>query len=465
MEESSTSIHEQIAVTTAQEPSTTCVLHRRQIANGFTPGIVAYFKQSEHVRRFIRRKAAASQTTAATAKSDILHFAAFIYRKYDDNKTSFDSFIKEMLEAQANPPSQGIAKRYDPYDILAEFLIYLQDEQSKINKLGVNRVRHIVSVAKKFLRMSGVKIYNEDFHELVSLPRKVTAEKAPISKIDVANILNAAEGIRLKTAIMMLAGGSGPRPIEACAVRNMDCNFLEEEDIDDKTLNSNKFVPIITYRAEFTKMRKERIRFITKELARQMRAWYVTKYRAHRTSFFDKEKNGWVWIHVEPKPRPEDLFLAYWHFDEEREISPRWLYGTISKEFAALMDKMEIGFEKGNNNNNNNKERRHAITLHSFRRFVKTTISDLGYGDFSEWAIGHAGSTYYRSKDSERLELFRKVEPYLTFLDIAALEAKGADVAAKMEERDTQIQGLIKKQEQLELLIQSLIDSGHIKPS
>jgi hypothetical protein len=121
MEETSASIHEQIAVTTARELST-CVLHWRQIANGFTPGIVAYFKQSEHVRRFIRRKAAASQTTAVTAKSDILHFAAFIYRKYDDNKTSFDSFIKEMLEAQANPPSQGIAKRYDPYDILAEFL-------------------------------------------------------------------------------------------------------------------------------------------------------------------------------------------------------------------------------------------------------------------------------------------------------------------------------------------------------
>jgi hypothetical protein len=46
MEETSASIYEQIAVTTAQELSI-CVLHRRQIANGFTPEIVAYFKQSE----------------------------------------------------------------------------------------------------------------------------------------------------------------------------------------------------------------------------------------------------------------------------------------------------------------------------------------------------------------------------------------------------------------------------------
>jgi len=43
--------------------------------------------------------------------------------------------------------------------------------------------------------------------------------------------------------------------------------------------------------------------------------------------------------------------------------------------------------EDGNGN-------RRQITLHSFRRFVKTTISDLGYSDFSEYFIGHSGSIY-----------------------------------------------------------------------
>jgi hypothetical protein len=60
----------------------------------------------------------------------------------------------------------------------------------------------------------------------------------------------------------------------------------------------------------------------------------------------------------------------------------------------------------------------------------------------------------------ELTKIFKLVQPYLTFLDIASLEAKGADFAAKLEERDAQIQGLIKKQEQLEMLIQFLIDSG-----
>ena len=80
---------------------------------------------------------------------------------------------------------------------------------------------------------------------------------------------------------------------------------------------------------------------------------------------------------------------------------------------------------------------RRKITLHSFRRFVKTTISDLGYQDFSEWFIGHAGSTYWRKKESEKAEIFRKIEPHLTFLNINQLERHGADMQTKIEELET----------------------------
>jgi hypothetical protein len=104
------------------------------------------------------------------------------------------------------------------------------------------------------------------------------------------------------------------------------------------------------------------------------------------------------------------------------------LYVNISDDFAKTLDR--IGF--GNREDGN--ERRREITFHSFRRFVKTTISDLGYQDFSEWFIGHAGSTYWRKKDIEKAELFRKIEPYLTFLDITGLESKGADMETKTEQ-------------------------------
>ena len=48
--------------------------------------------------------------------------------------------------------------------------------------------------------------------------------------------------------------------------------------------------------------------------------------------------------------------------------------------------------------------------------------------------IGHAGSTYYQKSDKERMDLFRKLEPYLTYLDVASLEAKGADVESKTQQ-------------------------------
>ncbi|MFL6318620.1 MAG: hypothetical protein ACJ73C_18055 [Nitrososphaeraceae archaeon] len=48
--------------------------------------------------------------------------------------------------------------------------------------------------------------------------------------------------------------------------------------------------------------------------------------------------------------------------------------------------------------------------------------------------IGHSGSTYWRKKESEKAELFRKIEPYLTFLNIHQLERQGADIQSKVQE-------------------------------
>ena len=38
---------------------------------------------------------------------------------------------------------------------------------------------------------------------------------------------------------------------------------------------------------------------------------------------------------------------------------------------------------------------------------------------------------YYQKSEKERMELFKKLESYLTYLDVASLEAKGADVESK----------------------------------
>ena len=114
---------------------------------------------------------------------------------------------------------------------------------------------------------------------------------------------------------------------------------------------------------------------------------------------------------------------------QNNAADPISLYFGIVKPFERTLDSMGKGDREDGSNN-----RRREITLHSFRRFVKTTISDLGYGDYSEWFIGHSGSTYWRKKESEKAELFKKIEPYLTFLNIHQLERQGADIQNKVEE-------------------------------
>ena len=61
---------------------------------------------------------------------------------------------------------------------------------------------------------------------------------------------------------------------------------------------------------------------------------------------------------------------------------------------------------------------------------------------FSEWFIGHSGSTYWTKKDSEKAEIFCKIGPYLTFLNIPQLERQGADIQSKIEELEELNQSL-----------------------
>jgi hypothetical protein len=115
---------------------------------------------------------------------------------------------------------------------------------------------------------------------------------------------------------------------------------------------------------------------------------------------------------------------------------PYSLYTELAGSFAKTLDRIGKGEREDSN------ESRRQVTFHSFRRFVKTTISDLGYADYSEYFIGHSGSTYWRKKESEKAELFKKIEPYLTFLNIHQLERQGADIMSKVNELEEVNQSL-----------------------
>jgi integrase len=340
-------------------------------------------------------------------------------QQQDQELTTLDYIIEELKR-------NNNKTKIDPYDLLSGFVVYLQQDESIRNP---NTIRHFIMTARNFLEYHDIEISPRKFKLRIRLPKAVVRRKEAIGKEEIREILLKCSDIKLKTYVMLLAA-TGMRATEALALRHKDFDF----DTDDNK-NGQAFVRI---RGEFTKTRTDRYVFLTKELVSQCKAWIDFKHRRRRitkvvnsNSSSNRNEGGDVsgcksvsqW--VEPKPTPDDLLFSV---SRKSKKSIQALYVNMSDDFAKTLDR--IGF--GNREDGN--ERRREITFHSFRRFVKTTISDLGYQDFSEWFIGHAGSTYWRKKDSEKVELFRKIEPYLTFLDITGLESKGADMETKTEQ-------------------------------
>jgi hypothetical protein len=75
------------------------------------------------------------------------------------------------------------------------------------------------------------------------------------------------------------------------------------------------------------------------------------------------------------------------------------LYVKVLTEFQKLLAVVGLNERK-----EGGKQRRRKITLHSFRRFTKSVISDQVNQDYSEWFLGHSKSPYYTKKEAERRE-------------------------------------------------------------
>jgi integrase len=258
----------------------------------------------------------------------------------------------------------------------------------------------------------------------VRLPKVIRKNKEALSKDDVVDILNACSEIRLKTYVMFLAAG-GFRAVEALSIR------IKDLDLESKPAR-------VLVRGEYTKTKADRTVFLTEEVTQQLTSLLAYKYRKRRVCYKGENVNQnnekTITEYRTPSQKENDLVFAV--YQNTRMPNPDGIYDDIAKSFAKTLDRMGKGEREDGN------EGRRQITLHSFRRFVKTTISDLGYSDYSEYFIGHSGSTYWQKKESEKAELFQKIEPYLTFLNIHELERHGADIQSKIEELEELNQSL-----------------------
>jgi len=352
-----------------------------------------YLQDSQLLAKYVARKGTASQTTAESVRSRLNRFGYFAFKNYPAAQT-FDAFLAEVKGG-----------KHDPYNLLSEYAEYLTEKGTK-----ANQIRQLVKAAKQFMkhRIVGAAIDNDDFRENVSLPRQEFPDFEGTEKSQVVELLQSCDNQRLKTALMLFAA-MGPRAIEGCAVRHTDINYENET---------------ITFRAKFAKMRRERTRPMPKELKSQLQLWEKIKYQPHYVTSGEKR------TYVTPQPKPEDLVLAYWH--PEKEPKPSGIYDSIYHEYRDLANMIKMERKNG----------RRVITFHRLRAFAKTVIENQGYPAYAEWWIGHGRDTYYRNSKAESQKIFEKVEPYLTFLDVTAMESKGADQQSQIDELQAEIRRL-----------------------
>jgi integrase len=338
--------------------------------------------------------------------------------QYLSRLRDFENYCSQTYHFKIDELTISKIFKVDVYELLSGYVFYLINRKENKNKISNQTISQRIMTARNFLEYYDIEISPRKFKLKVRIPKVIRRSKEPLTKEYIVKLLESCSSLKLKTYLMFLAA-TGSRASEACSIRLMDINFDKGE---------------VFIRGEFTKTKQDRHVLLTGELTIQLKLLLDYKYRTRRRYSPTERK----YIDFTPEKKDTDLIFAT-HLDNDTDNTHDkdidHLYLTLLSLFEQTRDQLKMGYEDMT-------KRRRKISFHSFRRFVKSTISDLGYSDYSEWFIGHKGSTYYRKSDKEKYQLFKdKIEPYLTFLDQAGLEMRSQDLQSRLEvmEQDNQI--------------------------
>ncbi len=337
------------------------------------------------VQKFLSSKKRRAINTAIGYKTSLALFQQFLTHDYDDDFT-----LETILELL-------ISDKIDVYDLLDRFVSYLVSI-----KLSRSSIHQYLTGIRSYFLYYDIDIVNSKFKRRVTMPKTVQEEEQALDQDDIRNILLKCNNRRLKTYILVLAS-SGLRATEACAIRLCDIDFQH---------NPTR----LHVRGEYTKTKVSRDIYISDEASRYLKDWieYTFKIDVDQT----KNING---------PMAEYLVFQV-HKNAVSSIAPIAIYRKLLSQFHIVLKSAGLGDRKEST-------KRRRITFHSFRRFVKTTISDSPAGsDYSEWLLGHRKNTYYSSKPAKRAEIYANSMKYLTFLDYSTLHATGKTIEAKVNE-------------------------------
>ena len=286
------------------------------------------------------------------------------------------------------------------YELLDSFVSYIIQERKGITPKSINLY---MTAIRSYFGYYDIDVIPSKFKRKVKMPRVTREDEESIEVKEIRDMLLACNNRRLKTIILTVATGA-MRITECLAIRNKDIDF---------SLNPTK----VHLRKEYTKTKVARDIYISDEATDYLKQWLDWKY---------KNPNN------EREFHNDDLVFAVF----ENSTNPHTIYGKVWEEFDKLRKIVKMDKKKDSGNRN-------KITLHTFRRFCKTVVSDQTSEEYSEWFIGHDKSPYWTKKEPAKREIYKtKVMKYLTFLDYSTLETTGKNIEAKLNEKENEIQSL-----------------------
>lgn len=333
-----------------------------------------------------------SISTKQSYSAGLNHLNNFIKKDYPDY--NLDTIIDGLVKGRVNV-----------YTILDGFISYIQSVRKGIT---VNSIKAYLEALKSYFSYHDVDIDSNKYKRRVKLPKVGREDELPIDGKDIRNILISCSAKRRIRPYLMILASSGLRAVEGLSIRFKDIDFSSSP-------------TKIHIRKEFTKTKVARDIYISDEANKELKGWIDYKNNWNNRYRLQIEKG------IVKAREYKDTDLIFTVYDVAG--SPHQIYAKVIKEFQQVLKKAGLDELKETGIGG-----RRKITLHSFRRFVKTVISTQTNTDYSEWFLGHSKSPYWTMKEHERREIYAtKIMKHLTFLDFELIEATGKSNEAKLE--------------------------------
>ncbi len=244
------------------------------------------------------------------------------------------------------------------------FIGLLQDFVNWLTKRNLSNttIHQYFQIIIYYFSYHGIRIHPIDLRQNVKLPKKINEKLHPLTNTEIKQLFEFVPRHRQMLYLVLI--GSGMRIRESVALRkkDFDLEYLKRIKIE---------IP-----AEFTKTKTAHTTFVSKQAEKLLKP------------------------HLEELEQ-NDLVFATNHIPHHAAMTEIEAFARYRKR-AGLTEKYQS-------------TKRHHISLHSFRSYFFTRARRIHDTDIAHAMVGHTTylDMYDRKEDTEKLELFLKVESEL----------------------------------------------------